>query len=193
MLGVLLLAAVAILLLNPVLALAGGAYVALQISYTLWLKHVPVVDIFALASGFVLRVLAGSMAVGVQLSSWMFITTLCLAVHLAAAKRLHEMKVGGPDTRPVLRAYTMPVLEYYVGLSAICAVVFYGLFVATVRHALVPTTVFVMFGIFRYRYSIEKGETAEFPVDVLLGDRVLLACVATWAISCFLALWIVPV
>jgi decaprenyl-phosphate phosphoribosyltransferase len=165
----------------------------LQVAYTMKLKHLPVVDLFAIAAGFVLRVVAGSMAVSVELSFWMFITTLCLALHLASAKRLQEFRTTGPLARTVLRPYTATILEYYVDVSAICAVVFYGLFVATVRHALVVTTVFVMFGVFRYRYSMEKDWTAESPVDILLGDRILLLCVLCWAASCFYALIVASV
>ena len=78
-----------------------AAYVALNLAYTLRLKRVPVVDLFCVASGFVLRVAAGALAVRVPLSGWMLITTLCLALYLAAVKRRQEL-AGGGDARAVL-------------------------------------------------------------------------------------------
>ena len=105
-------------------------------AYSVRLKHVPVVDLFILASGFVLRVYAGAVAIRVNLSFWMFITTLCLALYLACGKRRQELVKSGTKSRAVLREYTAPLLDSYSSISEISAIVFYGLFVSTTRPEL---------------------------------------------------------
>ena len=112
-------------------ALALVGYLLLNFAYSVRLKHVPVLDLFVLSSGFVIRVYAGSTAIHVHLSFWMFITTLCLALYLTAGKRRQELANLGVASRSVLTQYTVALLDYYALMSAISAILFYGLFVAT--------------------------------------------------------------
>jgi 4-hydroxybenzoate polyprenyltransferase len=163
------------------------AYVLINVLYCLKLKHVPVVDLFCIASGFVLRVLAGSLAISAVLSSWMFLTTLCLALFLASIKRYQELREGSTGSRAVLEFYTLGLLERYGALASISAILFYGLFVATVRPALAPTTPFILFGMFRYWYLVERLGAGESPTDALWGDKVLALCVLAWVGGSMLA------
>ncbi len=160
------------------------AYVLLNAAYTVKLKHIPVVDIFALAGGFVLRVFCGAVAIGVPLSLWMLITTLCLALYLAAVKRRDELVATGGSARSVLRLYTVRLLDRYAEMSALSAVVFYGLFVITVRPGLAITVPLVLFGLFRYWYIAESGTASESPTDAVWTDIPLIATVLGWGALC---------
>jgi len=95
-----------------------GAYLVLNYAYSFWLKHQPVLDIFSVASGFVLRIYAGTVAIAVPLSNWMAITTLCLALYLAAIKRRQELATSGDGSREVLRRYTVALVDRYAEISA---------------------------------------------------------------------------
>jgi decaprenyl-phosphate phosphoribosyltransferase len=164
----------------PTAAVAVG-YIALNIAYTYWLKHVPVIDIFCLAGGFVLRVYAGAVAIDVPLSSWMLITTLSLALYLAVVKRHDELASAGDASRSVLQFYTLRLLDRYAETAALSAIVFYGLFVVTVRPKLNITLPFVLFGLFRYWYIVERGGKGESPTDAVWSDPPLIVTVVLWA------------
>lgn len=165
-----------------------AAYLVLNIAYTFVLKHQPVIDIFVVAIGFVLRVFAGSTALDVPVSSWMFITTLCLALYLAAVKRKQELKQG-TEGRKVLETYTPALVDRYAEISATGALVFYSMFVVTSRPQLVITIPLVLFGLFRYWYVVEAHDGGESPTDALLADWQLLATVVLWVAVCAWALW----
>jgi decaprenyl-phosphate phosphoribosyltransferase len=96
---------------HPPLAVPIAGYIALNLAYSYYLKHQPVLDIFSIASGFVLRVYAGAEGIGVPLSSWMAITTLCLALYLAAIKRRQELATAGPNARKVLLKYSIALVD----------------------------------------------------------------------------------
>lgn len=166
-----------------------GLYVVLNLAYTLRLKDIPVVDLFAIATGFVLRVLAGAVAIGVPLSSWMLITTLCLALYLAAVKRRDELALSGNPGRRVLESYTVPLLDRYAERAALGAIVFYCLFVITVRPALVATVPLVLFGLFRYSFVVDRAAGGESPTDAIWHDVPLLLTVAAWGALCTFLLW----
>jgi len=164
-------------------------YLLLNIAYTIKLKRVPVVDLFALSAGFVLRVEAGAVAIGLVVSPWMLITTLCLALYLAAIKRRDELVGPGAGSREVLRLYSPGLLEKLAERSALAAMVFYGLFVITVRPALVGTIPLVLFGMFRYSFIVERTGTGESPTDALWRDRPLALTVVVWTALCAFTLW----
>lgn len=164
-------------------------YVLLNVAYTFVLKHQPVLDIFTIAIGFVLRVYAGAMALSVPVSSWMFITTLCLALFLAAVKRRQEIDQVGTEGRKVLEKYTVALVERYAEMSATGALLFYSLFVMNTHPKMVFTIPFVLFGLFRYWFVVESLKEGESPTDVLLSDGQLLLTVVLWVISCVWGIW----
>jgi decaprenyl-phosphate phosphoribosyltransferase len=174
---------------HPRIVVVLVAYLALNLAYTLALKHQPVIDIFVVALGFVLRVYAGGVALSVPISSWMFVTTLCLALYLAAIKRRQELALSGADGRRVLQKYSVALVDRYAEMSATGALVFYSMFVMSARPALVVTVPLVLFGLFRYWYVVEQQEGGESPTDVLLADWQLLATVLLWGATCVWALW----
>lgn len=165
------------------------AYLLINVAYSVALKHQPVLDIFIVASGFVLRVLAGAQALSMPISAWMFVTTLCLALYLASIKRRQELLRSGSETRKVLGHYTVPLVERYAEMSGTGALVFYSLFVLTERPGLIITIPLVLFGLFRYWYVVEALGRGESPTDALYADYQLIATVVLWVVACAWVLW----
>ena len=189
LLGVLLTLLVAAGLVMPRVMAVIAAYLALNLAYSFYLKHEPVIDIFTIAIGFVLRVYAGTMALALPLSSWMLVTTLCLALYLAAVKRKQELAQSGIDGREVLKKYSPVLVDRYAEMSATGALLFYGLFVMSAKPRLVITVPLVLFGLFRYWYVVEELDGGESPTDALLNDWQLLLTVVLWIAACGWALW----
>src|SRR5882757_7017299 len=164
------------------------AYVLLNVAYTYVLKHQPVLDLFSIAVGFVLRVYAGALALAVPLSSWMAITTLCLALYLAAIKRRQELANSGVESREVLRMYSVELIDRYAEMSATGALIFYSLFVMSANAKLVWTIPLVIFGLYRYWYVVEGLDGGESPTDAVLSDLPLAIAIVIWIGVCVVAL-----
>jgi len=175
--------------LQPAVMLVIVSYLVLNLAYTFALKHQPVIDIFTIAIGFVLRVYAGAVAIAVPMSSWMFVTTLCLALYLAAVKRRQELTQSGSEGRKVLEHYSVSLVDRYAEMSATGALLFYSLYVMTERPELVITIPFVLYGLFRYWFVVEALGGGESPTDALLSDWQLALTVALWLGVSSWALW----
>jgi decaprenyl-phosphate phosphoribosyltransferase len=167
----------------PLVAVLIG-YVVLNVLYSVWLKSIPVVDIFCVAAGFVLRVYAGAEAIDVPLSSWMLVTTLSIALYLAAIKRRDELESQGDGARAVLGQYSIALLDRFALMASVCSMVFYSLFVVTTRPVLAFTIPLVLFGIFRYWFLVDRGDRGESPTDAVWNDRTLAITVVMWGILC---------
>jgi 4-hydroxybenzoate polyprenyltransferase len=174
--------------LMPGVALPLAVYVALNVAYSHWLKHVPVVDLFCISAGFMTRVWAGALAVAVPLSSWMVITTMALTLYLAAVKRRLELAASGVDGRSVLRTYSAPLLDQYAQTAAVATILFYSLYIIEVRPALVISVPLVLFGIFRYWYTVQHVGGPESPVDALWHDLPLAVTILAWGGVCLYTL-----
>lgn len=166
-----------------------GAYMALNLAYTYVLKHEPVVDIFTIAIGFVLRVYAGATALQVPVSGWMFVTTLCLALYLASIKRRQELSQSGDGARSVLQKYSVSLVDRYAEMSATGALVFYSMFVMSSKPQMVMTVPLVLFGLFRYWYVVDQLDGGESPTDVMFQDWQLILTVLLWLGACCWTLW----
>jgi len=167
------------------LALVIGGYVALQIVYTLALKKVALVDIFMIAGGFVLRALAGAVAIRATISPWLLLCTLLLALFLALCKRRHE-KVVLSDvagaTRESMGQYDERLLDQLIAIVSAATLVCYALYTLwpdTVQKfgtaKLGLTIPFVIFGLFRYLDIVYRHEKGDRPEQILLTDVPLLA------------------
>jgi len=165
------------------------AYIVLNLLYTFALKHQPVIDIFTVATGFVLRVYAGAIAISVPLSHWMFVTTLCLALYLAAVKRRQELARNSSRSRRTLEHYSLSLLDRYAEMSATGVLVFFSIFVISQRPELVITIPLVLFGLFRYWHVVEVLGSGESPTDTLLADWQLLLTVVLWVAICAWAIF----
>jgi 4-hydroxybenzoate polyprenyltransferase len=176
------------LTLLPAISLAIIGYLALTIAYSTFLKHQAVWDLFTIATGFVLRVYAGAMAIDVPVSSWMFITTFSLALFLASMKRRQELRTTGDTARKVLRTYTEASVDKFAEISATSTLIFYSFFVMSERPELVMTLPFVLFGLFRYWHLAEQDSLTESPTDAVTKDWQLLAAIVGWCVASSLAL-----
>ena len=179
-------------LVGPGFAAVAAAYVVLQMLYSGPLKHIIIIDVLTIAIGFVLRAAGGAVAVHVQMSHWLFVCTILLALFLALAKRRHEIVLlagGATSHRPILGEYTAYLLDQMIGVvtaSTLIAYVFYTISPETQAKFGTPwlglTIPFPLYGIFRYLYLVHQREGGGSPADLLLTDRPLLGCVALWAL-----------
>lgn len=171
-----------------------GIYVAIQIAYNLKLKHIPITDVFALSSGFVLRAALGAEAISVKMSGWMFIVTGVLALTLGFAKRRNEFILMGEDrsaSRAVLNEYSRQTLDMLVllfsGMSCM-AYCIYSMESTTGRAhpALVLTTPMVIYAVARYIQRVFKDDEGGEPADLLFKDpHILIAVVLFVAAAVF--------
>ena len=174
-------ALVAPLGLASVAFLAG--FIVLQGTYSLGLKHVVFLDVFAIAALFVLRSAAGAAAVDVRISSWLLLVTALLALFLALAKRRSELVLHG-SSRPVLDGYSLSLVDQLIAVTVACTIVAYAIYTFTAHsRALMLTIPFVVFGLFRYLLLVHRDDLGEEPENVLLTDRPLVVAVALWAVT----------
>ncbi len=167
-----------------------AAFVALQAAYTLRLKHIVLVDVLVIAALFVIRAIAGAVAVEVRISPWLLVCTGLLALFLALGKRRAELVLVGVERtpgRPVLEGYSLALVDRLLAVVACTTIVAYTLYTVTARdsYALVATVPLVVFGLFRYLYLLHRHDDAgEEPENILLGDLPILVTVAGWAALC---------
>ncbi|HEY7699460.1 MAG TPA: decaprenyl-phosphate phosphoribosyltransferase, partial [Vicinamibacteria bacterium] len=166
-------------------------YFLSMLAYSLVLKHIVVVDVLAVAMGFVLRALAGAVAIGVVFSHWLLICTLLFALFLALAKRRQELTLlaaGAAEHRKILGEYSPYLLDQMIAVVTASTVVSYALYTLAPEtiarfgtDRLVWTLPFVLYGILRYLYLVHQKEDGGDPTKVLLNDRPILVTVALWA------------
>lgn len=184
-----LLSLLAVIPLGPASVALLALFAALQAAYTLSLKHVVLVDVFAIAALFVIRASAGAVAVDVPISPWLYLCTGLLALFIALGKRRAELVlVESRETpgRRVLDGYTLPLIDQLVTIVASATIAAYALYTFTARDSstLMATIPFVVFGIFRYLLLLHRHEAGEEPEQVLLRDAPILAAVVLWGVTC---------
>lgn len=180
-------------LLGSMFTLVAAAYVVLQLLYSGPLKHIVIIDVLTLAMGFVLRAVAGAVAVRVEISHWLLVCTVLLALFIGLAKRRHEIVLlagDAPTHRPILGEYSPYLLDQMIAVvtaSTLIAYIFYTISPETQTKFgtvwLELTIPFPLYGIFRYLYLVHRRDGGGSPADLLLNDRPLLACVALWALA----------
>lgn len=175
-----------------------GAYVALNFLYSSWLKRIVILDVMILSMGFVLRVAGGAAAIQVEISAWLFLCTIFVALFLAFSKRRHElvlMEADAAKQRQVLEHYSPTFLDQMINVVTASTVISYALYATapeTVEkigtNNMVLTVPFVLFGIFRYLYLMYQTTDEKSPTDALLHDVPFMLNVAVWGL---MVLWIV--
>jgi len=178
---------------RPVLLLITGGYLALNVVYTWRLKHLVILDVFAIATFFMLRLLAGAVAVSVQPSVWLLLCGGLLALYLGFAKRRHELTLLGDDSvahRAVLTHYSAGFLDQMSVVLLSVTIVSYIMYTVESEtaakvgsHLLVASTPFVLYGVFRYLYLVHKQDLGS-PTETVLTDLPLMADVALWLGYC---------
>lgn len=171
------------------LAIAAG-YLGLAYSYSNYLKRVVVLDVIVVALGFVLRAYAGGAAIGVAVSQWLVFTTFLLALLLALARRRHELLVLGGSAathRDALRDYSVALIDQMLSIVAAATMVAYMIYTVSPEvegklgtRNLYLTVPFVVFGIFRYLYLVQRRSEGGDPSRLLITDRPLLATLTLW-------------
>ncbi len=197
MLAALLMAAGLVLgwLVSPaVLAILLG-YVVMNFAYSLHLKHVVILDVFIIAAGFMLRILAGTLGVGIPPSQWLLLCGLMVTLFLGFTKRRAELialNESKSDHRRVLEHYSPVLLDKMIGITAAGLIMSYSLYAVnteTVRiHGttnLIYTVPFVMYGVFRYIYLLHHQSRGGDTAHDLVRDPHLLAVVSAWAVTTF--------
>lgn len=171
-------------------------YLLLQTAYNLWLKAVPVLDVFVIATGFILRAVLGASALVVAISGWFLFCTGALALMLGFAKRRNEYISQGSDastSRESLTHYSRPALDALVVMFATGAAICYGIYTlqssaAKVHPALVLTAPFVFYGITRYVLLVFKQDEGGEPADLLFGDWHIIGSVVLFVATAALAI-----
>ena len=186
-------------LVSPMVGLAAGSYLLLLLLYSAALKNIVIIDALTIAGGFVLRAVAGALAVSVPISQWLLVCTTLLALFLAFSKRRDELTVLGEAAtghRRILEEYTPYLLDQMVSVVTASTLMAYTVYATSPETAerlgtsrLGLTIPFVLYGIFRYLYLVHQKRGGGSPAVLLMTDRPLLACVALWALSVVLILY----
>lgn len=167
------------------------AYLIMNIFYSFILKNVVLIDVFTIAMGFVLRVVAGAVAINVEISNWVLLTTFFISLFLGFGKRRCELDLAndGKDYRPVLDHYSIQLLDYMIVVSLTLTIIAYSLYVVDPEiilkfktDKLMYTIPIVVYGVFRYLHSIYVKKEGE-PSEIIFSDPGLIISVLLWGAS----------
>jgi 4-hydroxybenzoate polyprenyltransferase len=188
-------------LLSPVFAIYGLIYLIINLAYSFYIKHVPILDVMALASLYVLRVGAGVALIAViSFSPWLYVSTTFLALFLGIGKRRAELNLlanGANSTRPVLEGYSLPLLDQLVTIVSSMAIITYSLYTFSAEnlpknHSMMLTIPFVIYAIFRYLYLIQVEHSGAAPEEVLFSDRPLQIAMGLWGAAVLIMFYVFP-
>ncbi|MBI4534784.1 MAG: decaprenyl-phosphate phosphoribosyltransferase [Ignavibacteriae bacterium] len=172
-----------------------AVYFLMNLAYSIKLKEIVLLDVFMIAGGFMLRVLAGAYAIDVRVSSWIVLCTLFISLFLGFAKRrgeliLSQQSGSGPE-RKVLLLYRVAFIDQMLTIAAAGTVISYALYTVAPRtievfgtEKMIYTTVFVIYGIFRYLYLIHMTNSTENPTTAVTSDAPIIVTVLLWIVAC---------
>lgn len=181
--------------------LIGVSYFLINLAYSNWLKHVPLVDVLIIALGFVLRVGAGVVLIVVErFSPWLYVVTTLLALYIGFGKRRAELTLvenGANAYRRVLEGYNLPLLDQLITVVSTCTIITYSLYTFSApnlpsNHTMMLTIPFVLYGVFRYLYLIHVKKEGGAPEELLLTDRPLQITILLWGLAIFLIFYVFP-
>ena len=186
--------------LSPSFALTALVYFVLNLLYSLYLKHVVIIDVMGIALFFVLRAVAGAVVIGVEISAWLIVCTTLLALFLGFGKRRHELMLldnQATDHRKSLSEYSQYFLDQMISVVTASTVIAYAFYTLSpevesklgTRH-MDLTIPFVLYGVFRYLYLIHRKEGGGSPTQMLLNDKPILANIILWLISVVLIVYV---
>ncbi|HWQ84783.1 MAG TPA: decaprenyl-phosphate phosphoribosyltransferase [Anaerolineales bacterium] len=187
------------LLLSDRFALIALVYFGINLAYSKWLKHIPIVDVLTIAMGFVLRVAAGVVLIQVaRFSPWLYVVTTLGALYIGFGKRRAELALLADEAnshRRVLDGYTIPLLDQFIIILSATTIIAYSLYTFSApnlptNHAMMLTIPFVLYGIFRYLYLIQVTHQGGAPEEVLLSDRPLQFVIALWGLTVLIIFYI---
>lgn len=172
------------LLIIPQITYLILAHLGLNLLYSYQLKHKPMIDLLCISMGFVLRVYAGGVVIGVSVSWFIYLSAFCLALYLISTKRYLEIKIFGKTSRKVLHQYTPHGLLRFAILSALGALFFYTAFVLTEKPTLMITIPMVIIGLFRFWYIFDTEKYHESPTMIITKDPIIIFTALCWATFC---------
>ncbi len=176
-------------LLSTSFAAVALGYLLLNLAYSKWLKHVPLLDVFSIAMGFVLRVGAGVTLIQVaRFSPWLYVVTTLASLYIGFGKRRAEIALleeAANSHRKALGGYTLALLDQYITIVSATTIVAYSLYTFSAvnlpaNHIMMLTIPFVIYGIFRYLFLVKAGDSVGTPEDVLFSDRPLQVTMLLW-------------
>lgn len=186
-------------LLSPSFALVALAYFLLNLAYSMWVKHIVLLDVLSLALGFVLRIVAGVTLIHVaRFSPWLYVVITFGALYLGFGKRRAELALLAGETdmpRKVLDGYTIPLLDQYIVIASGITIISYSLYTFSApnlpdNYVMMLTIPLVLYGLLRYMYLIQIKHFGGAPEDVLLSDRPLQLSILLWGFSVLLIFYI---
>jgi len=186
--------------LNKYFFIAAFIYFILQLGYSLRLKHMVILDVFIVAAGFVIRVIAGGLVIEIPLSSWLLVCTMMLALFLAMSKRRHELLLleeNAAEHRRILMEYSPYLLDQMIAVVTASTLIAYCLYTISEETVakfgtanLLLTSPFVLYGIFRYLYLIHQKGKGGSPEELIIKDKPLLVDIVLWIGSVVLILYL---
>lgn len=185
--------------LSPTFLLIIALYFFLNLAYSIWLKHIPLIDVLVIAAGFVLRVAAGVSLIEVErFSPWLYVVTTLGALYLGFGKRRAELALlaeGANSHRKVLDGYTIPFLDQLIIIVSSTTIIAYSLYTFSApnlpaNHAMMLTIPFVIYGVFRYLYLVQVKEEGGAPEDLLFSDRPLQLTLVLWGLAVLIVFYL---
>jgi 4-hydroxybenzoate polyprenyltransferase len=200
-LSILLLSLIAAWFLNRSFLAVCCVYAVLMVIYSWKIKQIVILDVLFVALGYVLRAVAGAVVIGVEISSWLLICTLLLALFLVLSKRRTEIVTLGETAskhRRILAQYPVTLLNQMIAIVTSACIVSYCLYTLAPEtiakfntRNLIFTVPFVIYGIFRYLFITYQKLEADIPEKIILTDFPLQVCLFLWAISCIVVLAVI--
>ncbi|HMM42383.1 MAG TPA: decaprenyl-phosphate phosphoribosyltransferase [Thermomicrobiales bacterium] len=183
--------------LKPAFGLVVAGYVLLMVGYSLFLKHLVILDVFAIAAGFVLRAAGGAVVIGVPISPWLYVCTILLALFIGFGKRRHELLLlegGAASHRRNLEEYSAELLDHFILITAAATVMAYSLYTFAAEslpddHSMMLTIPFVLYALFRYLFLVHRRDAGGSPGQTLLTDLPLLGCIVAWGVVTIVLLY----
>jgi 4-hydroxybenzoate polyprenyltransferase len=181
----------AAMVIRPSFGAVIAGYMVLMIAYSYGLKRLVIIDVFAIAAGFVLRAAGGALAIEVPISPWLYVCTMLLALFLGFGKRRNELSTlqeAAVHHRANLDSYSIPLLDQIIAVVSSATVMTYSLYTfdapnVPTNHAMMLTIPFVVYAIFRYLFLIYRKDQGGSPETLLVTDRPLLLCITGWALT----------
>jgi len=177
---------------NIIALLVISLYVLNNVTYSLVLKRYPIIDVFQIGFGFMLRIFAGTAGIGIYLSEWMILTGFMISLLIGFSKRFAELSYS-PDSqnqRDVLHGYSLEILKAFMIIMAAATIITYSLYTLSPRSIelhgttnLIYTTPFVVFGIFRFLYLVLFHKSGDDPSSQIFKDRQLVITVILWVLT----------
>lgn len=168
-------------------------YFVINVLYSVWLKNKPIIDIFIISIGFLIRVLYGGFLIDVEVSSWLFLTILSGALFMASGKRRNELKKNKSESRKVLQYYNVDFLDKNMSMFLTMTLIFFSLWtVDNTSKYLVYTVPVLILTCLRYTYDVDNSDSFGDPVDVIFADKFLIGLGFVLAILMVVFIYVVP-